>query len=702
MANSFRVGIDIGGTFTDIIFISEDGVVFTKKVLSTPDDYARGIVTGMQEIIRDHGLNVSDIEEVIHGSTIVTNACIELTGAKIGVIATRGFRDILEIGRGRMPVMYDLTWIKPPPLAPRYLRVEVDERINANGETVLPLDIKSAEAAIDKLVSLDVESIAVCLYNSPKNPAHEQKIGELIKRRAPHIYVSLSTEVMPLIKEYERTSETAVNAYVMPLVATYLRSLRQRLTEAGVNTPLYIMQSSGGMITPEVAAERPIEIIECGPAAGVVGCAYLAKQQNIGNLITFDMGGTTTKSSIVENGEYTRSSEYEVGGGIHRASRLLKGKGYVVRVPSIDIAEIGSGGGSILRVDTGGALHIGPESAGAVPGPACYNLGGTKPTLTDVNLVLGYLNQNYLVGGELALDPQKAFQVIEEKVAKPLGMNVIEAAYGAYSIANANMLRAIRAVSSERGRDPREFILYSFGGAGALHAVGVAKGLEIKQVIVPPTPGVCSAFGLTCADIERHYARSFSHIWEPSILEELNQTFEKMVTEAITSVEVWGGRQKVMPHIEKLVDLKYEGQSWELSIPVLEGKLGATELVKATGDFEAEHEKTYGHRLSGYTLQAVALRLVATIPTKRVTISHIIGGAGKTKMQAPEKRKAYWGREYGFIDTPVLVLEQLKQDPIEGPILVDCYDTTIVIPPDATIATGDWGNLIIDIKSEAN
>ena len=702
MAKSFRVGIDIGGTFTDIIFIGEGGIVFTKKVLSTPDDYAQGIVTGMQEIIRDHGLNVSDIEEVVHGSTIVTNACIELTGAKIGVITTRGFRDVLEIGRGRMPVMYDLTWIKPPPLAPRYLRLEVDERINTKGEIVQPLDIKSAEIAIDKLISLGVESIAVCLYNSPKNPVHEQKIGELIKERTPHIYFSLSTEVMPLLKEYERTSETAVNAYVMPLVATYLRSLRQRITEAGVNAPLYIMQSSGGMITPEVAAERPIEIIECGPAAGVVGCAYLAKQQNIGNLITFDMGGTTTKSSIVENGEYTRSSEYEVGGGIHRASRLLKGKGYVVRVPSIDIAEIGSGGGSILRVDTGGALHIGPESAGAVPGPACYNLGGTAPTLTDVNLVLGYLNQNYLVGGELTLDPEKAFQAIEEKVARPLGMDVIEAAYGAYSIANANMLRAIRAVSSERGRDPRKFILYSFGGAGALHAVGVAKGLEIKQVIVPPAPGVCSAFGLTCADIERHYARAFSHIWEPPILEELNSNFEQMIAEAIASVEVWGGRQKVMPHIEKLVDLKYEGQSWELSIPVPEGNLGPAELKKATEDFEAEHKKTYGHDLPGYTVQAVVLRLVATIPTKRVTVSNITGGVGKARMQGPEKRKAYWGKEYGFIDTPVLELEQLKQDPIEGPILVDCYDTTIVIPPDATITTGDWGNLIIDIKSEAN
>lgn len=701
MARNFRVGVDIGGTFTDIIFIGDDGTTFTKKVLSTPDDYARAIIAGIQEVVADHGLSASDIEEVVHGSTIVTNACIELTGAKIGVITTKGFRDVLEIGRGRMPVMYDLTWSKPVPLAPRYLRLEVDERINAKGEIIRPLDIEGAKAAIDKLVSLGVEAIAVCLFNSPKNPVHEQKIGELLRERAPQIYVSLSTEVMPLIKEYERTSETAVNAYVMPLVATYLRALRQELTEAGVAAPLYVMQSSGGMIAPEAAAERPVEIIECGPAAGVVGCAYLAQQQNIGNLITFDMGGTTTKSSIVEEGQYTRSPEYEVGGGIHRASRLLKGKGYVVRVPSIDIAEIGSGGGSILRVDVGGALHIGPESAGAVPGPACYDLGGEEATLTDVNLVLGYLNQNYLVGGELKLDAQKAFRAIEEKVAKPLGVDVIEAAYGAYFIANANMLRAIRAVSSERGRDPRKFILYAFGGAGPMHAVGVAQGLGITQIIVPPAPGVCSAFGLTCADIERHYAKAFSHLWEEPVLENLNRTFEEMIDEAIASVEVWGGRQRVEPRIDKFVDLRYEGQSWELSILVPEGKLGPAELVKATGDFETEHEKTYGHRLPGYSVQAVALRLVATIPTKRVTLSSITGGAGRAKATglASEKRKAYWGKEHDFIDTPVLALEQVGQSPIEGPVLVDCYDTTIVIPPDCTIATGDWGNILINIKS---
>ena len=701
--NQFRVGVDIGGTFTDVIFSGEDGAVISKKLLSTPDDYSRAIIDGINSVLRDNNLNRSSIEEVIHGSTIVTNACIELKGAKIGFITTKGFRDVLEIGRGRMPVMYDLSWSKPPPLAPRHLRVEIDERIDTNGEIIHPLDMEGTKAAIDKLLAEGVEAVAVCLFNSPKNPIHEQKIGQLLKERAPGLYVSLSTEVMPVLKEYERSSETAVNAYVMPLVAIYLKSLRQRLTEIGVGAPLYIMESSGGMIAPEVAAERPIEIIECGPAAGVVGCAYLAQQQNIGNIITFDMGGTTVKASIVEHGQFTRSPEYEVGGGIHRASRLLKGKGYVLRVPSIDIAEIGAGGGSILRVDVGGVLHIGPESAGAVPGPACYDLGGEEATLTDVNVVLGYLNPDYLVGGDLKLNAEKAFRAIEEKVVKPMGLDTVEAAYGAYSIANANMMRAIKAVSSERGRDPRKFILYAFGGAGPGHAVGVAQGLGIKTIIVPPVPGVCSAFGLLCADIERHYVQAFSYLWEKpewdeSALENLNRTFEKMTNEATSSVEVWAGRAAVKPQIERYIDIRYEGQAWELSIPVSAGKLGQAQVATLADNFREEYLKTYGYRLSA-PMNVVNLRLVATVISKRPSHTADIATAqtGTTARQNRRVRKAYWGKKHGFSETPVLGLGQIGREEIPGPLLVDCYDTTIVVPPDCTAAMGDWGNVIINI-----
>jgi N-methylhydantoinase A len=702
MNNGFRVGVDIGGTFTDIIFIGDDGSVFSKKTLSTPDDYSRGIIIGIQEVIEEHYLRVSDIKGVVHATTIVTNACIELKGAKVGLITTKGFRDILEIGRGRMPVVYDLTWRKPTPLVPRFLRLEVDERINAKGEVIHTLETDEAEKAIDKITSQGVEAIAVCLFNSPKNPVHEQKLEQLINKKAPKIHTSISTKVTPMLKEYERTSETVVNAYVMPLVATYLKSLRGRLTEAGVQAPLYIMQSSGGMITPEVALERPIEIIECGPAAGVVGCAYQGKIHNIKNLITFDMGGTTAKASIVEDGHFTRSMEYEVGGGVHRASRLLKGKGYVIRVPSIDIAEVGAGGGSILWMDVGGALHIGPLSAGAMPGPACYDLGGVEPTLTDVCLILGYQNQDYLLGGELKLNSDRAFKIFEDKVAKPLGMETIEAAYGAYCLANANMMRVIRAISSERGRDPRKFVLYAFGGSGPVHAVGVSQGLGIRTIIVPPFPGVFSALGLLCADFERHYVQAFSHAWEDLVFETLRDTVEGMINEAISSAKVWAKSVNAKPYVRRYVELRYEGQSSVLSVPIPEGKLDQNQIAALADAFETEHEKIYGYRLTGYPLWVDNVRIVVTIPTKKhMTLpSASSAHARLTTKRVPGMRKAYFGKKYGFLDTPVLGWEQIGRNPVEGPILIDCYDTTIVVPPFCTIATGDWGNIIINIAGE--
>lgn len=700
----YRVGIDIGGTFTDIVFISDSGSIITKKILSTPNNYSQAIIEGINDVLKDNGLSASSIKEVVHASTIVTNACIELKGDKIGFITTKGFRDILEITRGRMPVMYDITWQKPTPLAPRYLRFEVNERISANGEILCPLNVEEVKIVIDKLISHGVKSIGVCLLNSPKNPIHEQKIGQILKERAPGLYFSLSTEVMPMIKEYERSSETAVNAYVMPLVAAYLKSLRQNLSEAGVKSPLYIMGSSGGMLSPEIAAKTPIEIIEGGPAAGVTGCSYLAKKQNIDNLITFDMGGTTTKSAIIENYQHTLSSEYEVGGGIHRASRLLKGQGYVVRVPSIDIAEIGAGGGSILSIDKGGVLHVGPRSAGAVPGPVCYNRGGEEPTLTDADIVLGYLNPKYLVGGELKINRDKAFHAIEELVAKPMKIDTVKAAYGAYSIANANMMRAIRAVSSERGRDPRKFTLYAFGGAGAIHAVSVSRELGIKTIIVPPVPGVCSAFGLLCADVERRYTKSFSYLWNKKIwdkiaLEKLNCLIEQIFAEATSSVESWSGRADAKPIIKRFIDIRFERQEWELTISLPDGKLGQAEMVKVAEDFKIEYQKVYGYILDN-PMQVINLRLVATLPLERPSFTKFTRKEkpNKAKYETQMTRNAYWGEKYGYIDTPVLELAQIGQEAIKGPILVDCYDTTIVVEPDCTIKMGQWENIIINIE----
>src|SRR5436190_980355 len=459
----FRVGVDIGGTFTDIVLLDADGRLHTKKVSSSVDDYARAIVEGVGEVFRETGLVGADVAEVLHGTTVASNAILELRGAKTGLITTEGFRDILEIRRLRMPRLYDLTWEKPAPLVERYLRVEVQERINARGEVQAPLDPVDVERVLDRLLGEGIEALAVCLLNSYANPVHEERIKEIVARRAPGLVTCISAEVLPEIREYERTSTTVINAYVMPIVRSYLATLRSGLDDIGVKAPLLIMQSNGGLMTDAAAAQKPIHVIESGPAAGVVGAQVLAQRLDLGKLISFDMGGTTAKAALVEDGDVSRAAEYQVGGGIVHGSRLLTGAGYLLRVPAIDLAEVGAGGGSLVWIDAGGALQVGPRSAGASPGPLCYDLGGTEPTITDANVILGYLNPTRLAGGAVKLNAARAHQVFEEKVARPLGQPLAEAAHGAHLIAASNMMRAIRAVSSERGHDPREYALFAFG-----------------------------------------------------------------------------------------------------------------------------------------------------------------------------------------------------------------------------------------------
>ena len=397
----YRVGVDIGGTFTDIVFLDSGGRVLTRKVSSSVEDYAQAIASGLAQVFDETSLAGSDVAEVRHGTTVASNAILENKGALTGLITTRGFRDVLELRNLRMPRLYDLTWEKPAELVERYLRVEVEERVNARGEIVLPLAREAAEAAVDRLVALGVEAIAVCLLNSFENPAHELLMKEVIAERAPHLVSCISYEVLPEVKEYERTSTTVVNAYVMPTVARYLESLRRELGDASVTAPLMLMQSNGGLTTVEDAIRLPCNIIESGPAGGVVGAQVLARKVGLPDVITLDMGGTTAKASLVEGGEFTRSLEYSVGGGIMQGSRLLTGSGYLIKVPAIDLAEVGAGGGSIVRIDAGGSMQCGPESAGAVPGPVCYDQGGEDPTITDANVILGYINPNHLVGGEL-------------------------------------------------------------------------------------------------------------------------------------------------------------------------------------------------------------------------------------------------------------------------------------------------------------
>ena len=527
-----RIGIDIGGTFTDIVVLRADGSLQTKKISSTVDDYARAIVTGLSEVLRASGVAPAEVAEIRHGTTVASNAILERKGARTGLIATEGFRDILEIRTLRMPRLYDMTWQKPPVLVPRYLRVTVDERLDAAGRVQRPLASADAEHAVRRLLDQGVEAIAVCLLHAYANPVHERLLKDVIERLAPDLPCAISSEVLPEIREYERTSTTVIDAYVQPVVRRYLRSLQQHLEATGARAPLLLMQSNGGLTTARSAAESPVHIVESGPAAGVVGAQALAAATGLPRIITLDMGGTTAKAALVEDGEVTRAAEYQVGGGIMTGSRLLTGAGYTLKVPAIDLAEVGAGGGSIIRVDAGGALRVGPESAGAMPGPACYDQGGEEPTVTDANVVLGYLNPQQLVGGEVPLNPARARAVLAARVAGPLGLELEHAAFGAHLVAASNMIRAIRAVSSERGRDPRGFTLVAFGGNGPLFAAGMAAALGIRRVLVPPVPGVFSSFGLLCARLEHHYARSLRTLLRAAELPALNEAFDDLERQA--------------------------------------------------------------------------------------------------------------------------------------------------------------------------
>ena len=437
---NFRVGVDIGGTFTDIVFLNAEGQLFTKKVPSSVDDYARAIVEGMSEVFGEAGLKPEDIDELRHGTTVASNAILELKGAKVGLITSAGFRDILEIRTLRMPVLYDLTWEKPPALVERYLRQVVDERISSNGVVERAPKRSDIEKVVDCLLEQNVEAIAVCLINSYANPEHEQLIAEVVSQKAPDLPLCISSDVLPEMKEYERTSTTVINAYVLPVVATYLSALRKGLDKGGISVPIYLMQSNGGLTTSEAASRLPMHIIESGPAGGVIGSQSIANASGIENVITFDMGGTTAKTSMITRGEVTRALDMQVGGGIMHGSRLMTGAGYALKVPAIDLAEVGAGGGSILSIDAGGSLKAGPESAGASPGPVCYDAGGKQPTITDANVILGYINPDHLVGGAVKLNKEKAYQVFKEKIADPLGLSLDAAAYGAHLISALSLI----------------------------------------------------------------------------------------------------------------------------------------------------------------------------------------------------------------------------------------------------------------------
>ena len=677
-----RIAIDVGGTFTDLVVSNPDGSARTLKLLSTPDDYSRAIADGLGRLFADGATDPKAVSSLVHAFTVATNALLMGKGARVALLTTKGFRDVLEIARLRMPQLYNMDWDKPRPLVPRRLRFEIDERIGAEGEIVQPLDPASVLAALEKIQRMEADSVAVCLLHSYANPAHEQAVMELLRQHAPDLSISASHQVLPEIREYERTSTTVVNAFVKPVVDRYLASVEAGIKRLGIAAPLMVMQSSGGIARADNARAFPAYCVESGPAAGAIGAAALGEILGEANIIAFDMGGTTAKACLIEGGEPRLTDEMEVGAGINIGQRLLGGGGYLVRSPTIDLAEIGAGGGSLAWIDKGGALRVGPESAGADPGPACYGRGGVRPTVTDANVILGFLNPLHLLDGDMPIDIEAARLAIRTHVADPLGLPLHEAAYGIHSVANAAMTRAIQAVSSEIGRSPREFAMVAFGGNGAVHGATLAAHAGISDIIIPPASGVFSALGLLFARIQHRLVAVYWHDVDRIDFAALNQKVQHLLHDASEMMSA-EGVPTAHVDLQLVLDMRYAGQSSELGIPILHPVVSRQMLVDATEQFHQEHERTYGYASRDERVQIVNLRLRARsmdrqehLPVPSALRSRKANGT------APAERPVYFGTR-GWVTTPVIRRGDLGETPRHGPLIVEEYDTTIIVPPDA-------------------
>jgi len=694
MGATLRIAADVGGTFTDIACLSPDGELATCKIPSTPQDYAAAVVDGIRLLTAALGAVPADFAEVSHASTVATNTILEAKGAKTALVTTAGFRDVLELRRIRVPRLYEPLYEKPAPLVPRRHRYEVCERLDASGGVVTALDEAEARALATTLGAGEFGAVAVALLHSYANPVHEQRIAELLRAALPGCFISVSSEVLPEIREYERTSTAVVNAYVGPVVSQYLLSLRERLTGEGIAARLVMMQSSGGTIDVRQVLERPAIVVESGPAAGVVGAARVAVRAGHPNVITFDMGGTTAKASLIDRGEIAYTDDYEVGGGISMSGGLAKGGGYALKLPVIDVSEVGAGGGSIVRIDAGNALKLGPESAGARPGPACYARGGANATVTDANVVLGYINPSSLAGGTVSIDCTLARAAVST-ITSRLGLELLEGAYGIHRLANMTMMRAVKAVSTYRGRDPRAYSLFAFGGNGGIHAVSLARELQIRQVLVPAAAGVFSAVGLLCAD--RVALRSVAFL-RPLRSDTAAQALERCnVLERQARADLGEAAGAV---VRRRAALRYAGQGFELTVELPAGagdRAPSPEAVRAA--FEHEYRRTYGHELVGHALEFVALRVSAGVPPPGpLTVGRTRPALNTAPV--PASRAAYFGPQFGLLDTPVISRDALDATPRPGPFIIEEYEGTTVIPPRATARRDAFGNVVVAVPGE--
>ena len=712
-----RAAADIGGTFTDIAVLAPDGRLATRKLPSTPDNYADAVIAGVRSLLEELESPLDALEELLHGCTVATNAILEGKGAPTALLATRGFRDVLELRRVRVPNLYEPLYERPPPLVPRQFRFEIDERTGPRGEALRTLDEADVRAAAEHIRAAGIEAVAVCYLHSYANPDHERRTGEILREMLPGAFISLSVDVLPQKLEYERASTTVINAYVGPPVKHYVDSMISQVRGAGIGGRLMVMQSSGGILDAGAVAENPARIVECGPAAGVVGARHFAARAGFDNVITLDMGGTTAKASLIEAGRITFADEYEVGGGMSSRSALMGGGGYALKLPVIDISEVGAGGGSIAWLDKAGSLKVGPQSAGAVPGPACYDTGNDEPTVTDANVVLGYLNPESFAGGSVPIRFERAHGAITTRLANPLRRDVVETAFGVHTVANANMMKAVKAVTTYRGRDPRDFTLIAFGGSGGVHAVDLARVLQVRRVVLPVAAGVFSALGLLFSNLEMNETVPFLHPAEAAPLDEAASRYAALV-ERIAAV-VGGPREEI--EFARQADVRFAGQAYELTVPfgdarnegtgdgrgggghgaaydAGDARLDAPAVVDLCKRFEAEHLARYGHAFSGeFPVEIVNLRLVGS--RRPAGIVELAPFDPASHLRPDERRNVYFGPATGLVDTPVVGRGGLEVEPRSGPLIIEEYEGTCVVPPDCTAHLDGLGNVVIELPA---
>jgi N-methylhydantoinase A len=685
---SYRVGFDVGGTFTDFVLQAPSGELTTGKRLTTYPDPAAACLAGLDELIERAGVPWAELSQAVHGTTLGSNVVIERKARGVGLLTTRGFRDVLILGREKRYQVYDLQIEKPLPLIARRHIGEVTERVLADGSVRTPLDEADARRAIRDLAARGVTTLAICLLHAYLNPVHEKRLAALVAEEAPHLAVTLSHEVSPTFREYERTSTTVVNAYVMTAIRDYLRGLQAALAERGYRGRLFVMQSSGGVATAEAMERYPVRMIESGPAAGALMAAAYGELTGHRDLIAFDMGGTTAKLALIEQGRPFTTTAFE----LHRVDNA-PGSGLPMNIQAIDLVEIGAGGGSIARPRLG-VIAVGPQSASSTPGPVCYGRGGEEPTVTDANLALGYLNPDYFAGGAMRLHLGGAVRAIEARLAQPLGLSLDQAAWGIHAIVNTNMELATRVVSIERGRDPRALTLVAFGGCGPVHGCRLAQALGIPRVILPAAAGVTAAIGLLAAEVRFDVSRTYVRRLDALPPGPLGAMYDEMAAQAMQVVRdsALGGAV----HVVRSVDARYVGQGYELTVPVPTGPLDAGALGRVRASFDEIYAARYGYAQPAEPVEVVTWKLSAIGGAPRVALAK----AATTSETSPLKsrRRAYFPEIGGWVDCPIYDRYHLAAGlQIAGPAIVEERESTSVLPPGTLATVDEYANLIVTV-----